>query len=83
MPRPYCSTGEAWDREATIENSKEVWDVFRDRENGDIILWVYGPEDTAVELRMDPIGATHLAQTIMKGVNGDRNLYPRPRRYFL
>lgn len=72
MARPFCSTGEKWDKEEDLEHSNEIWEVFRDTENGDVILWIYGPNhDPDVELRMSKMGASKLALILVKAAVGD------------
>lgn len=65
MSKPFCSTGEPWDKESDLENHEEVWEVFKDNTNGDAILWVHG-NDQHMELRMSRIGAIDLALILLK-----------------
>ena len=67
MSKPFCSTGEPWDNEADLENSKQVWEVFRDKENGDVILWLYGKDGDTAELRMSRVATMTLAATLAEG----------------
>lgn len=74
MSKPFCSTGEPWDKEADFDNVNEIWEVFRDNENGDVILWVYGSDNTSLELRMSRAGTLKLASTLIDGaINNERS----------
>ena len=66
MARPFCSSGEPWDFQSDSRHAGDFCKVFRDNENGDVILFTKYSENLVTEQRMSSDFALRYALTIMK-----------------